>query len=119
MLGSSMRREHKPDILRQFTRLVPHRSKDAGRRPAAINESINCLIRKLAPSCFLRAANNISICFSYASGDAGMPFISLSELDRLLRSQHLHDVHTRRAGGGQQRREDRRSHQKYRRSRDR
>ena len=40
-----------------------HRSKDAGTRPAALNESINCLIRKLSPSCFLRAANNISICF--------------------------------------------------------
>ena len=40
-----------------------HRSKDAGTRPAAFNESINCLIRKLSPSCFLRAAINISICF--------------------------------------------------------
>src|SRR6185295_9143111 len=38
-----------------------HRSSDAGTRPAALNGSINSFIRKRSPSCFLRAANNISI----------------------------------------------------------
>ena len=117
--GASMRREHTPDILRQLARQFPlkQRCRHKTGRIKRVDELSHPESYRQSASC--APPTTFSICFSYASRDEGTSFSLLSEPDRLLRSQHLHHVHTRCAAGGQQRREDRRGHQKYRRSGDR